>query len=463
MLEDSNYRFDMGPSWYLMPEFFEHFFYTIGEDIEDHLSLTRLDPSYRIFFADGEQVDICSDLERDAKTFERLETGAGEKLREYIAQSKEVYELSRDHFIYRNYDSFFDFFDKEVMKYGSQIPVVFKKAHQYVSQYFSEEKTQKIMEYIFVFLGTDPRDAPAVYSVLNYVDYEFGVYYPDGGIHEIARAIKRCADERGVEFRFNAPVEKILVEDGKTTGVRLKGGEELSADIVVSNTDRHFTDTKLLGGKHQEFSDSWWEKRSLTPSAYLMYLGVDGELPDLKHHTFYFNDDWSAHFDAIFAGNNELPDDPSFYICNPSKVDDTVAPDGKENVYILVPIAPEMDISDEQARGFEDKIFKLIETKMGAKNFKDRIEFKETFTVDDFSSRYNSFKGSGLGLSHILTQSAYFRPNNVHKNIPNLFYVGADTNPGVGMPMVLASAELAYKRITGIDHAQPMEPINREN
>jgi phytoene desaturase len=464
VLEESGYRFDTGPSWYLMPDFFEHFFETIDKDIDDYLDLSRLSPSYRVFFKDTsvDPVDIYSDIQKDAPTFSQLENGAGEALRSYLADAKKMYEISKGHFIYRNYDSFLDFFDPEVMRYGAQLPALFQSAHARTKQYFDRPEVQKLIEYAFLFLGTDPRDAPGVYGVMNYVDFKYGVYYPDGGIYAVVESLRKICEDFGVSIHTDTAVDGIVTELDTCSGIRLADGAEIEADIVVSNADRHFTDTSLLPDTHQEFSKQYWKGRQLAPSAFLMYLGVDRKLPSLTHHNFVFSRDWHANFDAIFD-NNTLPKDPSFYICKSSATDDTVAPAGKENVYVLVPISAGLTLSSDRKKNYMKSVLDTLARQIGVTDLYEDVEYQKLFTTADFKRKFNSFQGSALGLSHTLLQSAYFRPNNVHPQLKNMYYVGANTNPGIGMPMVLASAELVYKRIEGISHAQPMDVISRSS
>ncbi len=457
--------FDMGPSWYLMPDIFEHFYKTLGENIEEHLTLKKLSPSYRIFFkeekdSDGKNlvIDMNSDLLLDAPTFENIEHGSAYKLLDYLDKSKYQYEIAKNGFMYKNYDSIFDFLNFRVMTEGPKLQI-FSKMHNYVKKFFKNDILQKIIEYQLVFLGSSPYNTPALYNIMNHIDFNMGVYYPEGGIYKIIESLENIAIKNGVEIYKNSPVEKILTENKKIKGIKLSSGEEVMSDIVISNADMHFTETKLLEEKDRTYADKYWKEKTLAPSAFIMYLGVKGELPTLKHHTLLFCKDWEKNFSDIFD-KPKLPEDPSFYICCPSKTDKGVAPEGYENIFILVPIASDLSMNAEEKTNYRNKIIKTIEDEMDIKDFGNRIVYERIYSVDDFANDYNAQNGTALGLAHTLGQTAIFRPNNFSKKVENLYYVGAGTNPGIGMPICLISAELAYKRIEKIKTPSPIEPIN---
>lgn len=455
--EAGTFRFDMGPSWYLMPDIFEHFFSLLGEDVNDHLDLIKLGPSYRIFYKDrGQMVDIYSDLERDLPTVEALEPGAGKALKKYLAQAGRQYEAAKDRFIYKNYDSVFDFLTPEAAAASRKLSV-FKTMDKHAGDYFKTDALQKLMQYPLVFLGSSPYNTPAIYSIMSHIDFNMGVYYPKGGIYQITKALQSLGEKYGAEFRLNTPVAKIKVEQGKAVGVILENGEELSADIVISNADIHHTEQVLLDAPYRTKSERYWEKRTLAPSALIMYLGVKGKLPTLTHHNLLFSQDWQRNFGEIFD-HPQWPADPSLYICAPSKTDPSVAPKGHENLFVLVPIASNLDYNERTLQAYADKIIDNIEASMGLKNLRKKIVYQRLFSVHDFAERYNSYGGSALGLAHTLRQTAIFRPNNTSKKVKNLYYVGANTNPGIGMPTTLISAELMYKRLIGDRSSGPLRP-----
>jgi len=456
--EEQGFTFDMGPSWYMMPDIFEHFFKLMGEDIKEHLTLKRLSPSYRIFLkSEKKHYDFYSDLEKTIETFESIEPGSGEVLRAYMVTTKRQYEIARDEFMFKNYDSIFDFFNKRVMTEGRKLPL-FSKVEKIINGKFKSEILRKAMQYQTVLLGTSPGDAPGIYSMMNYVDFVEGVWYPEGGIYKVIEALEKIAVKNGVTVRVNSPVDRIIVEDGVAVGVRLADGTELRADMVISNADIVHTDQHLLDPRYRQKSPSYWNARLMAPSAFILYLGVDGQIPSLQHHNLLFSEKWEENFKQIFR-KPEWPTDPSLYVCVPSKTDPTVAPPGKENLFVLVPIAAGLEHDDALLQKYADFTIAQMSEYMDIPNFKKRILYQRIYAVKDFIKDYNSFKGSALGLSHSLNQTAIFRPNNINKKVKNLYYVGAGTNPGIGMPICLISAELAYKRIEGIKDPAPLSEL----
>ncbi len=458
IFEAQGFKFDMGPSWYLAPDIFNHYFNLLGEKVEDHLELVKLTPSYRIFFKDREMsVDIQSEIEKDAETFDRIEAGAGDQLRKYLKQSEYQYDIATRFFMYKNYDTIFDFFNRRVMTEGQKLSV-FSKMHTFVSKFFKSEELRQIMEYTMVFLGTSPYEAPALYNLMSHMDFNQGVFYPQRGFYELIKALVKIAEKNGATVRANAPVEEIIVKSGKAAGVRLASGEIIEADIVVSNADMHFTETKLLSPAQQTYREKYWSKRILAPSAFILYLGVKEKLPSLTHHNLLFSKDWRKNFAEIYK-NPQLPRDPSLYVCAPSVTDASVAPEGKENLFVLVPIASGLEIDESQKEEYADSILEIMEREMNLPNLREKIEFQRIYTVSDFATDYHSYRGSALGLAHTIWQTAIFRPNNFSKKVKDLYYVGAGTNPGIGTQICLISAELVYKRIHGIKDPEPLETL----
>lgn len=458
IFEANGFRFDMGPSWYLAPDLFEHYFRLLGERVEDHLDLVRLTPSYRIFFqGDPETLEIHSDIEKDGRTFDAIEPGSSEKLKKYLAQSEYQYEVATQHFMYKNYDTVFDFFNKRVMTEGQKLSV-FSKMHNFVTRFFKTRKLQQVMEYTMVFLGTSPYEAPAIYNLMSHMDFNQGVFYPQGGFYELINALVRVAEKNGARVRTNSAVVEILIKNGKASGVRLENGEVVEADIVISNADYQFTETRLLPEKAQTYKRKYWDKKVLAPSAFILYLGVKEKMPQLIHHNLLFSDDWRKNFDEIYK-DPKLPNEPSLYVCAPSVTDPNVAPEGKENLFVLVPIASGLEITEERKQEYADHVLERMEREMGLEGLREKIEYMRIYTVEDFLKDYNSFKGTALGLAHTIWQTAIFRPNNRSKKVSNLFYVGAGTNPGIGTQICLISAELVYKRVHGIKTAEPLTSI----
>lgn len=454
--EAEGFRFDTGPSWYLMPDVFEQFFELLGEDVNELLDLKRLEPSYRVFFKDTlfGAVDIVGDIDRDGDTLEALEPGARTKLRDYLEKSAVQYNIAIDQFLYKNHNSLSDFFTPRMLGQALRMNVL-TSMEKYVSRYFSSPEVQKIMQYPLVFLGVGPTNAPALYNILNHVDFTQGVYYPQGGMYKLVEALVNLAEVRGVKLICNAPVKSIEVKNRKTSGVKLENDDTIEADIVISNADIAYTEQNLLNAENRSYSDKYWKKRVMAPSTLLMYLGVSKKYPNLRHHNLVFSRDWVANFKDIFD-NNSWPRDPSFYVCNPNKTDPTSAPKGHENLFVMVPLPARLDYSNEELGKYADWVLNTIEQNMHLDGLKDKIVYKKLFCARDFKEQFNSYQGSALGLAHTLKQTASFRPSNNSRKVEGLYYVGANTNPGIGLPMCLISAQLVYKRLNGLNDSKPL-------
>lgn len=459
LYKSKGYTFDMGPSWYLMPDVFEHFFELLGEKVDDHLELVRLSPSYRVFFAGDKQypvLDIHSDLEKDLVLFEKLEPGITPTLRAYLKRSGEQYEMAKHYFMYRNLGLDSDLFSWKLIKKGIQLNPV-QTMESYLDKWFKSDRLKKILEYSLVFLGSDPAKTPALYNIMNYIDFEMGVYYPKGGIYEIVNTLIKLNENYGTEIRTGGAVSDILVADKKVKGVRLENGEELQADIVISNADMWHTETKLLEPRYQSYPQKYWDKRVISPSAFILYLGLDRKIEKLSHHNLRFGRDWKQNFNELFD-NPQLPQDPSYYICKPTETDPDLAPEGCDNLFLLVPIPPGLELSPEDMSQYRAKVIDLVKEDLAMPDFEKAVVLERAYWTRDFKTDYNAFKGSALGLAHTLKQTL-FRPSNKSKKVKNLYYAGAGTNPGIGMPICLISAELAYKRVTGNSSPHPLKEL----
>lgn len=448
--EAKGFRFDMGPSWYLMTDVFEKFYEILGEDISKHLELVRLEPSYRVYFKDTllGAVDIFGDIERDAHTFESLEPGARNKLRAYLEKSSANYERAMDRFVYKNYDSIFDFFSLSTIQDGLRANA-FQSMQKYVAQYFSNTEVQKIVQFPLVFLGTNPSNAPALYNILSHVDFRQGTYYPQGGMYRVVESLVAMAEKRGATFHYDAAVSEIRAAGGIASGITLDSGETIEADYIVSNADLAHTETVLLKNQSDRtYPERYWKRRTLAPSAMLLYLGVKKRFPKLQHHNLVFCKDWDANFKSL-SESKTWPADPSFYVCNPNKTDPSVAPKNKENLFVLIPLPANTRHTDQEAEAYADHILAVMEKTMHLDGLRDAIVYKKIFAGKDFSEQFNSYGGTALGLAHTLKQTAALRPRNQSKKLDNLFYVGANTTPGIGLPMCLVSAQLVYKRLIG--------------
>lgn len=456
--KEAGFTFDSGPSWYLMPDVFEHFFGLLGEDVNKLLNLKRLYPSYQIFFKDTilGATPIYDNAVKNGSTFESLEPGARERMKEYLKNSSDQYSSAMKKFLYKNNNSWVDLLNPELIGAGFRLNLL-TSMDKYTAKHFSSTEIQKILQFPCLFLGTNPKATPALYKILNHSTLAQGVYYPAGGMYELTKTLVQLAENRGVTIHLNTPVDKIIVKNGLAEGV-IAGGQEILADIVISNADIEYTEHALLPKESRAYTKQYWKKRVMAPSALLMYLGVKGSYPVLSHHNLVFARDWNANFKELFK-SKKWPKDPSFYVCNPNKTDHSVAPEDHENLFVLVPVSTDVKYSAQSLDLFSEEILKTMEQTMHLPRLRERITYKRVFAVKDFEQHYNSYKGSALGLAHTLKQSSVFRPSNLHKKVPNLLFVGANTSPGVGLPMCLISAELAYKRLTNDRSAGPLKSI----
>lgn len=459
MLEVDGFRFDTGPSWYLMPEVFSHYFSLFGKDINDELDLTKLSPAYKVFFENEAPVTITGSSSKDTKTFEQIEPGSGKKLEKYIEKGNDIYQLSLKHFLYTNFTSLRDFLQPDILKKaGKMLRLAFTPIDDYVAKYVRDQRLKQILEYPMVFLGSSPFSAPAIYSLMSALDFREGVFYPQGGIYTIIERLVALGEELGVRYHYNTPIKKIVTKNDISSGILLEDGTNVIADIVVSNADLHFTETELLDEKDQSYPTAHWKNIDPGPSALLMYLGVKGELPSLEHHNLFFVENWKDNFDNIFT-NKTLPSPASIYLCKPSQTDDTVAPDGHENVFVLVPLPADPATTENKAEEIANTYLAQIEESFDIPDLRKRIVHKKLFTPNDFVSTYNAWQGTALGPSHLLKQSAFFRTPNKSRKVKNLYYVGGFTTPGIGLPMCLIGAELVYKRLAGDKRGGQIETI----
>lgn len=453
------FTFDTGPSWYLMPGVFEQYFSLFGTSANKELNLVKLNPAYKVFYESEAPITITGDEATDVATFNDIEQGAGLALKEYVKKGNEIYQLSLRYFLYTNFSRVRDLMKKDIMSRARQMAALaLTPIDPYVRRFVSDIRLRQILEYPMVFLGSSPFSAPALYSLMSALDFQEGVYYPRGGIYTIIEKMVTIGKELGVTYHYDTPVQKIITKNGDVRGVKLADATIVMADIVISNADLHFTETSLLDPRDQSYPKKYWKKHEAGPSALLMYLGVKGELPQLEHHNLFFVKKWEQNFDAIFH-TKTLPKPASIYICKPSATDPTVAPKGHENVFALIPLPPGINISDTEKEIISDMYLQQIEKHFKIPDLRDRLVVKDLFWPNDFAEVYNAWQGTALGPSHILRQSAFFRTPNKSKKVKNLYYVGGFTTPGIGLPMCLISAELAYKRITGDKKSGPLTHI----
>jgi phytoene desaturase len=487
VLERDGFRFDMGPSWYLMPDVFERFFGHFDRRPDEFYELTHLDPHYRIFFKEGappdcaepssgrgpdatDEVTITADRDVTRATFEQYETGAGDALDDYLAQARETYEIGMEHFVYTDRPRFRDYVDWNVVRHARGLSFL-GSMDEHVAQFFDNQKLRQIVQYSLVFLGGSPETTPALYNLMSHVDFNLGVHYPEAvgdrderdadlphdpaetGIGCVVDAIAELGAELGVEYRTGDAVEAIRgsagdfrVEISEAQSAsnserqnREHGNGYLRSDLVVSDADYAHTEQALLSPEDRQYDADYWDSRTYAPSAFLLYLGVEGDVDPMAHHSLVLPTDWDGHFAQIFD-DPAWPDDPAYYLCVPSQTDETVAPEGHSNLFALVPIAPGLDDDAETRERYRDFVLDDIAEHAGV-DLRDRIVVEETFTVSDFASSYNATAGSALGLAHTLRQTGPLRPNRRSSAVEGLYFTGSYTTPGIGVPMCLISGQ----------------------
>lgn len=450
---------DMGPSRYLMPDLFEQFFSDFGKDITDYLSLTKLDPSYKIYFKDDKTtptIDVSSNLEKNYELFESIEPGSMKALAKYLEKSEVQYHIGMNEFVQKNYDTIFDFFNKRMIFDGLKMNV-HTTIWAYVKKYFKTDKMQKIIQYPMIFLGSPPYETPALYNLMSYVDFGMGVWYPKWWIGSLVKALVRLGTELGVEYKTSAEVTKIESEPlpktwkrrkrkSKVHAISLHTWEKIQVDAVVSNADMHWTETQLLEKKEQTYDENYRKKHILAPSGFCIYLGLDKKIKWLDHHTLIFNQDREQNNKEVFK-TATYPSDPSYYICCPSKTDTSVAPNWAENLFFLVPFPSRVTMNNEEKKLYRNKIITTTEEILGEK-LEEHILHEELFGPDDFAERYHAYGWNALSWwAHTFRQTAIFRPNNVSKKVEWLYYAWWYTNPGIWVPICLISGKLASMRI----------------
>ncbi len=443
------FMYDMGPSWYLMPEVFENFYKIFGKKSTDFYKLKQLDPSFRVFYEKEGMVDLPKDKKKVYNLFETIEKGSSKKLKNYLDVAKLKYDIAMEKFLYKEYKTIFDFLTPELMLSGLKLQM-FESLDNYVSKEFTDHRLKKILEYSMVFLGGSPKNTPALYSLMSHVDINKGVYYPLGGMIEIVNAFKKLCTQNGVKIIKGTEVKKIILQDNTksrtiSSGVLTNNGKLFNTDIILVGSDYKEAETKFLDSKHSWYKEKYWKKKTMGPSALLFYIGLNKKLKSLKHHNLFLADEWDEHFDQIYK-TPTWPTNPSYYVSCPSKSDPTVAPKGKENLFFLIPVANELNDNDKEREKMFNKVINDFEKRTKEK-IKDNIVVKRIFSQRDFKKEYNSYKGTALGLAHTLFQTAIFRPSHKSKKVKNLYYTGSYTHPGIGVPMVLISAQIVANKI----------------
>lgn len=479
------FRFDTGPSWYLMPEVFDHFFRLLGTSAHEQLDLQALDPGYRVFFegdpagAGPPPLDITATTHENLATFEGIEPGAGDRLAAYLDSSREAYEVALGHFLYTSFSSPRALLSPAVLRRLPRLlPLLLRSLESFIADHVTDRRLQQVLGYPAVFLGSSPERTPSLFHLMSALDLTGGVLYPRGGFSTLVDAVTRLALAQGARLHTSATVLEVATTPTRAarvpsrsprahvTGVRWQddhGREHLHpADVVIGANDLHHLETQLLPEHLRTYPQSYWDRRQSGPGAALAMLGVRGELPQLAHHSLFFTRDWHANFDAVFGGRTPRP--ASTYVCMPSTTDPDVAPAGHENLFVLVPVPadPEMGRGGRDGRGdpqieaVVDAAVEQIGSWAGIPDLAERVVLRHTVGPGDFAADLSAWRGGMLGPSHTLGQSAVFRSGNRSRRVQGLYYAGSSTIPGIGLPMCLISAELVLKRLRGDTSSSPV-------
>lgn len=434
-LKKDGFTFDMGPTWYWMPDVFERFFSDFNKAPSDYYQLEKLNPAYQVYYGKNDSISVSSQIEKIYEVFENEEKGSSEELKKFLKQAQNNYEVAIKDLVYRPGLSPLELISLKTIKKLDQF---FGNVKRDVEKKFKNKRLMQILEFPVLFLGAKPGDTPSFYNFMNYADFGLGTWYPDKGMYSVVSGIAALAKELGVKIETDKPVEKILVEDGKAIGV-VSEGKKYNFDIVVSGADYHHSES-LLDSKYRVYSDSYWKKRIFAPSSLLFYIGFDKKLVNVEHHTLFFDVDFDDHARAIYD-DPKWPEDPLFYASFPSKSDKTTAPEGCESAIFLIPLAPGLKDTVGLREKYFDKIMKRLEVNT-SQNVRNSIIFKESFCANDFVKDYNSYKGNAYGMANTLFQTAFLRPKLKSRKVKSLYFTGQLTVPGPGVPPSLISGKL---------------------
>jgi len=441
-LKKQGFTFDMGPSWYWMPDVFESFYNDFDKTTSDFYKLDRLDPGYQVVFGENERILIGDSLEKIFSVFEKEEKGSSIKLKRFINIAKENYNIAIKDLVYRPGISPLELITKKTIK---KIKYFLSNIKKDVYKDFQSPKLRQILQFPVLFLGAKPSNTPSFYNFMNYADFGLGTWHPEKGMYSIVLAMVELAKSLGVKFYSDSEIEKICVDkDGRAYGIKIKN-KLVKADIVLSGADYHHSES-LLDPKYRRYSEAYWNKKTFAPSSLLFYIGLDKKIKNVSHHTLFFDVDFDEHADSIY-NNPSWPKDPLFYVNFPSISDSSMAPKGKEACFILIPIAPGIEDSKKLREKYFNKVLERLE-KLTKQNIRDYIIFSESFCVNDFIKEYNSYKGNAYGLANTLFQTAFLRPKLISNKVKNLYFTGQLTVPGPGVPPAIISGKLVAELIS---------------
>lgn len=442
VFQEKGFTFDMGPSWYWMPDIFDQYFERFGKKTSDYYTLKRLDPSYSVILSDQEVVDMPADYQQLRSLFESIEPGAANALDRFLEQAAYKYKVGIQEFVWKPSISITEFLSLRLLVDAIRMDV-FQSFYTHVRKYFKSSTLLKLMEFPILFLGAISQNTPAMYSLMNFAEIKLGTWYPMGGMHMIVKGMVELAKSKGVQIRLNTQVTGFSIVGGEVKSVKTENGV-FEADAVVASADYHHVET-LLGEAHRNYDENYWDKRVMAPSSLLFYLGINKRLPRLKHHNLFFDRDFSVHSHEIYT-DPAWPSDPLFYASAPSVTDPSVAPEGSENIFLLIPVAPDLVDTEEMREKYFDQLMDRLEAYCGV-SIRDSIVFKRSYAHQDFKQDYHAFKGNAYGLANTLMQTAFLKPSLKNKKLGNMFYTGQLTVPGPGVPPSLISGIVVAKEV----------------
>ncbi|GEO11634.1 phytoene desaturase family protein [Segetibacter aerophilus] len=442
-LEAEGFTFDMGPSWYWMPDVFERFFKQFDRSVSDYYALSRLDPSYKVYWIDG-GVDIPANYPDLKKLFESIETGSAAKLDSFLKEAEYKYKTGIQKLVLKPGLSISEFIEWDVIKGVFKLDL-FGSMKRHVADYFKDKRLRELMEFPVLFLGALPENTPALYSLMNYADIIGGTWFPKGGMYSVVEGMFSLATELGVHFGFEKNVTKLQIDNGNVTSI-ITSAETYRADVVIGSADYHHVETQLLEPSYRSYSDKYWESRVMAPGSLIYYVGLNKKLENIKHHMLFFDAPFKEHAEKIYT-TKEWPDEPLFYVSATTVTDKLMAPEGCENLFFLVPVAPGLEDDNERLREhYFAKIVARMERHLG-QSITEHIVYKKTYAHRDFINDYNSYKGNAYGLANTLKQTAILKPSIKSKKVKNLYYTGQLTVPGPGVPPSLISGEVVAKQV----------------
>ncbi len=435
--------FDMGPSWYWMPDVFEQFYQKFGYSSSDFYELKRLDPSYRVYWPDQTHSDIPATMGELEAMFESFEPGSALKLRDFLKDAKYKYEVGMKDLVYKPSMKATEFMDLRLLK-GLFSMDLTNSFSTYINRYFSHPKLRSLLEFPVLFLGAMPKDTPALYSLMNYADMELGTWYPMGGMYKFIEAFEKIAKEQGVKIVTDAQITSLEKENGSVRAAIDIHGNRYESDVFISSADYQHTEKALLNGS-SNYSDAYWDKRVMAPSALLYYVGINKRVSNILHHNLFFDESLEEHGKEIYK-NPQWPSAPLFYLSAPSLTDPSAAPEGCENLFFLIPIAPDLSDDEETRERYFNILLERLKNLTG-NDIKDNIVYKRSFSISNFKEDYHAFKGNAYGLANTLKQTAIFKPQIKNKNLRNFYYTGQLTVPGPGVPPSIISGEVVAKYV----------------